>query len=146
MPILGIDSGNASVGWALLSSDENGRATGIIAAGTRMFYPPEEQTQSGAKLKSTERRSARGQRRVIRRRRQRMNELRKLFHELGLLPTTDSTALYIPGMSPWSIRAVAQDRLLTGPELAVALGHMARHRGFKSNAKAAEKNDSEDLS
>jgi CRISPR-associated endonuclease Csn1 len=144
MPILGIDSGNASVGWALLSTDENGRATGIIAAGTRMFDPPEEKTQSGSKLKSAERRSARGQRRVIRRRRQRMNELRILFREQGLLPSADSSALYFPGVSPWAIRAAAQDRLLTDVELAVALGHMARHRGFKSNAKAAEKNDPED--
>jgi len=34
------------------------------------------------------------------------------------------------------LRAAAHDRLLTNDELAVVLGHIARHRGFRSNSKS----------
>ena len=44
--------------------------------------------------KSAQRRAARGQRRVIRRRRQRMNKVRKLLHANGLLPESTSEALH----------------------------------------------------
>ena len=36
---------------------------------------------------------------------------------------------------PWLPRAQALTRTLTGPELAAALGHIAHHRGFRSNSK-----------
>ena len=124
------------------------------AAGVRTFDAPEtpkERTPTNAV-----RRLHRGQRRVIRRRRQRMNQIRRLFHEAGLLHRADSDALgqkairqHEPelkpnadcdklgqnGLNPWRLRAEAFDRALSGSELAVALGHIARHRGFKSNAK-----------
>ena len=38
-------------------------------------------------------------------------------------------------MDPWRLRAEGLDRPLAVDELAVALGHIARHRGFRSNAK-----------
>jgi CRISPR-associated endonuclease Csn1 len=64
-----------------------------------------------------------------------MNDIRRLFHDAGLLPTPKSGALSQQGLNPWRLRAEALSRQLTGTELAVALGHIARHRGFKSNAK-----------
>jgi CRISPR-associated endonuclease Csn1 len=131
MKILGIDGGIASIGWALLEMGAD--ALTIIAAGVRTFDAPEtakERTPTNAV-----RRLHRGQRRVIRRRRQRMNEIRSLFHDSGLLPSAKSDALALTGMNPWKLRAAALERVLSGPELAVALGHIARHRGFKSNAK-----------
>jgi CRISPR-associated endonuclease Csn1 len=42
------------------------------------------------------------------------------------------------------MRAMAHERLLSARELAVALGHIARHRGFKSNAKSRGENVAED--
>jgi CRISPR-associated endonuclease Csn1 len=133
MRILGIDGGIASIGWALLDLDTDGGSLTIVAAGVRTFDAPEtakERTPTNAV-----RRLHRGQRRVIRRRRQRMNEIRRLFHDNGLLPTAASDALSLKGPSPWRLRAEALERPLTGPELAVVLGHIARHRGFRSNAK-----------
>ncbi len=76
-----------------------------------------------------------GQRRVISRRRQRMNAVRALFAEADLLPNAAPDALKVPGLDPWRLRAEGLDRTLAGDELAVVLGHIARHRGFRSNAK-----------
>ncbi len=38
-------------------------------------------------------------------------------------------------VTPWTLRAAAHERLLSNDELAVVLGHIARHRGFRSNSK-----------
>ena len=131
MRILGLDCGIASIGWAVLEIGDG--AGSVVAAGTRMFDAPE--TDKERRAKSELRRTYRGQRRVIRRRRQRMNAVRRLLHQHGLLAESHSDALAYKGIDPWRVRASARERLITPQELAVALGHIARHRGFKSNAK-----------
>jgi len=145
MRVLGLDGGIASIGWALIEIDEDDSSDqsrgDIVDAGTWMFDAPEEKSQTGTKLKSELRRTFRGQRRVIRRRRQRMNEVRRILQRHGLLPSADRNALKQPGLDPWKFRAAALDRLLNPIEFAVALGHIARHRGFKSNAKGATTTD-----
>jgi CRISPR-associated endonuclease Csn1 len=129
--ILGIDLGIASCGWAVIEvAGDSGK---IIAAGVRCWEAPE--APKTREPKNQERRRIRGQRRVIRRRRQRMNSLRQLFADSGLLPTALPEALKVQGLDPWRARAEGLDRLLTPPELAIALGHIARHRGFRSNSK-----------
>ncbi|MGO9007217.1 MAG: type II CRISPR RNA-guided endonuclease Cas9 [Beijerinckiaceae bacterium] len=148
MRILGLDGGIASIGWALIEIDETGAGgdgqNKIVAAGTWMFDAPEEKSQTGTKLKSELRRTFRGQRRVIRRRRQRMNEVRRILARHGLLLTADKDALKHPGLDPWRLRDEGLDRVLTPTEFAVALGHIARHRGFKSNAKGTKSTDAPD--
>jgi len=128
--VLGVDGGIASVGWALL--DEARQQ--IVAAGSWCFDPPEEpKTRTPT---SAIRRQHRGQRRVIRRRRQRMAGLRVLFAEHGLIEEAGKNALrWRPECDPWVLRAAALDRILSCLELALALGHIARHRGFRSNSK-----------
>ena len=130
MRVLGLDGGIASVGWAILETDE---PCGIIGAGVWIFDAPEQQ-KDRTPLNAI-RRERRGQRRVIRRRRQRMNAIRALFMRHGLLPGSGRDALRHPGLDPWRLRAEGLDRPLSGPEFAVALGHIARHRGFRSNSK-----------
>jgi CRISPR-associated endonuclease Csn1 len=139
--VLGLDCGIASVGWAVLDYDAAETTGSIVACGTRMFDTPE--TDKERRPKSELRRMYRGQRRVIRRRRQRMNAVRKLLLEHGLLPDAKSDALKFQGIDPWAVRAKATDTLLSKDELAIALGHIARHRGFKSNAKSQGENDVE---
>jgi CRISPR-associated endonuclease Csn1 len=131
LKVLGLTVGIASIGWALLNF-----ATGsltILAAGVWTFDAPE--TPKEHTPLNAIRRLYRGQRRVIRRRRQRMNEVRRVFHEAGLLASSDQAALSQKGLDPWRLRAEAFERQLTGPELAIALGHIAVHRGFQSNSK-----------
>ncbi len=131
MKSLGIDLGIASCGWALIETDvEQGR---IIACGVRTFDAPE--TDKERTPTNQLRRQFRGMRRVIRRRRQRMAQLRALFQQNGLLPDAGRDALRCPELDPWELRVAALDRKLTPQELAVALGHIARHRGFRSNKK-----------
>jgi CRISPR-associated endonuclease Csn1 len=141
--ILGIDLGIASCGWGVIETAEpDGK---VVAAGVRMFDAP--LVDKTGEPKSAQRRAARGQRRVIRRRRQRMNAVRKLLYQHGLLPDSATNALHEalrrispkgihPPISPWALRAVVHDRALTSDEFAVVLGHIARHRGFKSNSKS----------
>ena len=135
MRIFGIDGGIATIGWAV--ADLTDETMDIVAAGTRTFDAPE--TDKTRTPTNAVRRLHRGQRRVIRRRRQRMTELRHLFADTGLTTSIARDALAPkaaePRLDPWQLRAQGLDRLLSGPELAVALGHIARHRGFRSNAK-----------
>ena len=128
--ILGLDGGIASVGWALLDD----QAGCIVGAGSWCFDAPEN-PKDRTPLNAI-RRQHRGQRRVLRRRRQRMNGLRALFARQGLLDSAGPDALcHRPGCDPWALRVAALDRKLSGLELALALGHIARHRGFRSNSK-----------
>jgi CRISPR-associated endonuclease Csn1 len=131
MRILGVDGGIASIGWALIETGEQSGA--IIAAGVRTFDAPE--TDKERKPTNALRRLHRGQRRVIRRRRQRMAQIRGLFVRHHLLAAGGRSALKQPGLDPWNLRASALERALTPVELAVALGHIGRHRGFRSNSK-----------
>lgn len=128
--ILGIDLGIGSCGWALVdeASDDH-----IVALGVRTFDVPE--TDKERTPTNQLRRQHRGLRTVLRRRRQRMNALRSLFQSAGLIPDDRKGALKIPGLDPWLLRAEGLDRKLQGEEFAVALGHIAKHRGFKSNSK-----------
>lgn len=136
--ILGIDLGTASCGWGVI---EVGEGDGkIISAGVRCFDAPLIDKTGEPKS------AARGQRRIVRRRRQRMNAIRRLLVEYGVLSDASPDALHRAlsrvspknreaQVTPWMLRAAAHDRLLTNDELAVVLGHIARHRGFRSNSK-----------
>lgn len=150
--VLGVDLGIASCGWGIIEvadGDGDGR---IVAAGVRCFDAP--LVDKTGEPKSAERRTARGQRRVIRRRRQRMNDVRRLLRCHGLLPSAESTALYDalrriqPGgaqqVTPWHLRSAAHDRALTKDEFAIALAHIARHRGFQSNSKRESNSNAAD--
>lgn len=140
---LGIDLGIASCGWALIENADSGDGR-IVAMDVRCFDAPE--TDKKRTPTNQIRRQNRLMRRVIKRRRQRMNEVRALFKTHSLL-IDDSKKALAAGLSPWALRAEALDRPLTGQELAVALGHIAKHRGFKSNSKRDRgKNSNEESS
>lgn len=139
---LGIDLGIGSCGWALIENADSG-AGRIVAMGVRCFDVPE--TAKERTPTNQIRRQNRLMRRVIKRRRQRMNEIRTLFAAHGLLRNDGKRAL-ATGLNPWSLRAAALDRPLEGQELAVALGHIAKHRGFKSNSKRDRGNNAADES
>jgi CRISPR-associated endonuclease Csn1 len=143
MRVLGLDLGIASCGWGIIEAGEG--PGNIIAAGVRCFDAP--LIDKTGEPKSAARRTARGQRRVIRRRRQRMNAVRNLLFQNGLLPNAAPDALHQaltrvspnrthPPITPWALRAAAHQRALTNDEFSIVLGHIARHRGFRSNSKS----------
>lgn len=130
---LGLDIGIASCGWAVARVDGT---PGIVLMGSRCFEAPENPKTS--ELLNKARRQYRGQRRVVRRRRQRMRAVRRLLDEVGLLT---SPVPLLPGErpalapDPWKWRAEGLSRALMPREFAAALIHIARHRGFWSNSK-----------
>lgn len=136
--VLGIDLGIASCGWAVIDRQANA----IVAMGSRTWDAPE--TDKERTPTNQLRRMHRGMRRVLKRRRQRMNAVRKLFREHGLIEVQGATGLRIARLDPWQLRAEGLERRLTGPEFAVALGHIAKHRGFKSNRKGEGKTNAAD--
>lgn len=140
--VLGLDIGIASVGSALVKHGKNPK---ILFVGSRGFEPSEEPKTK--KLKNQTRREKRGLRRVIRRRAQRMRAIRAMFVSSNLLDNRfpDSFHNHQSAPDPWRARAEGLDRGLTNSELAAALLHIAKHRGFKSNKKSdAGKNAPDD--
>ena len=135
----GIDLGIGSCGWAVLSYPSPQEDIGTIKGlGSWCFDVPE----AGKERTPTNqiRRGNRLLRRVIRRRRNRMAEIRRLFHARGLLATAACDALKRSGLDPWEMRARGLDKPLKPVEFAVALGHIAKRRGFKSAAKRKNQN------
>lgn len=141
MRVFGLDGGIASLGWAVVELTDDGKGR-IVAAGSRGFDAPE--TAKERTPTNRIRRLMRGQRRVVRRRRQRMSQVRQLLRTHGLLSAADRDALRLPEANPWSLRAEGLDRALTATELAAVLGHIARHRGFRSNSKRGGANNAAD--
>ena len=141
--VFGIDQGIASCGWAVLRHPTPSNPTGeIVAMGSWMFDVPE--TDKERTPTNQIRRGNRLLRRVIRRRAQRMADVRRLFHGHGLLAGQEPDALKRAGFDPWELRARGLDKALSPAELAVALGHIAKRRGFRSAKKGKEANAAAD--
>ncbi|MBD3825169.1 MAG: type II CRISPR RNA-guided endonuclease Cas9, partial [Epsilonproteobacteria bacterium] len=134
--ILGIDLGISSLGWAVVEHDatneENNR---IIDCGVRLFTAAETPKEKESPNKA--RREARGIRRVIKRRRVRMNKIKRLCIEHGLLREDDlniDDGLFNSQANRsdvWQLRHDALHRTLKTDELARVLIHIAKHRGYK---------------
>ncbi len=134
--ILGIDLGIASLGWSVIQydkeCDENNK---IVDCGVRLFTAAETPKEKESPNKA--RRDARGLRRVIKRRRGRMNEVKKLCIAHGLLDENDLSledGIFNSDANRsdvWMLRHDALYRILNGNELARILIHISKHRGFK---------------
>lgn len=139
----GIDLGIGSCGWTVLRQPQAiGERGAIEGLGSWCFDVPE--TDKERTPTNQIRRGNRLLRRVIRRRRNRMAEIRRLFHANGLLPSVESDEPKRPGHDPWELRARALDKPMKPIEFAVALRHIAKRRGFKSAAKRKTANATSD--
>ncbi len=130
--VFGIDVGIASCGWAVVDTKNEA----ILAMGSRCFEPPEDPQKKT--LYNEQRRTKRGMRRVTSRRSGRMNSVRRIIKDAGLVDTP--THKYFQSLGkhapdPWETRALAVEESIAPEEAAVALIHIAKHRGFKSNSK-----------
>lgn len=147
--ILGLDIGMGSLGWALIEEhpetlektlvqkiNPNGEVQ--FALGARLIAVPEDPKKK--ELLNVHRRQMRMQRRVIRRRAQRMRALRRLLSGYGMQSVEDIATFHHQPKNekqrnPWQLRVEGLERRLTAEEWACVLLHMAKHRGFKSNSK-----------
>lgn len=152
--ILGLDLGVTSVGWALIrvQCDERGKPlrtddgslleAEIIDCGVRIFPATTEDKTN--ELKNVARRTKRGQRRLLRRKAERRNELRDLLMENGLLPTIDaakSEHVFTTLGNPYELRVSALTQRLEPFQIGRALYHLSKRRGFLSNRKTGTSGD-----
>ena len=121
---LGVDIGIASVGWGLID-EETGS---VIDHGVRLFE------EAGLRDFSTaERRKFRSTRRVKRRRSHRLERLRDIFMGEGWMGAEISRK-----NNPYEIRVRALREKVPREDLAIALLHIAKRRGFGDNVMVEE--------
>ena len=128
---IGLDIGIASIGWAVINNDKNR----IENLGVRTFKKAE--TPEGKPL-NQDRRIARGTRVRIRRRKIRMEKIKKLFVKYKLVSIEELNQLYNlkkSDKSVWELRKIALDQKVTPQEWARILTSIAKRRGYKSNRK-----------
>ena len=133
---IGLDIGIASVGWAVLQNNSKGEPVHIVDMGVRIFDKAEN-PKTGESLAGP-RRSARSARRRLHRRKHRLDRIKWLFQQEGLIETDKFMERYHSGNLPdvYKLRYEALDRKLKDEEFAQVLLHIAKHRGFKSTRKA----------
>ncbi len=132
--VLGLDIGSTSVGWAVINLDKHR----IEDLNAHCFNAAEIPKTREPLAKP--RREARSARRRVDRKRGRLRRAREMFVRYGLIGEGRPDEMFsehpsAPAPDPWSLRAEGLDRELSGEEFSRALYHIAKHRGFKSNAK-----------
>jgi len=139
---LGLDIGTSSIGWAVLDLDKER----IHDLGVRIFEKPEH-PKSGDSL-AKPRRDARSARRRLKRRRQRLNNLKQFFIDQNIL-TRDRIEEVLSDKSEfnkldvYSLRSKALTEELSPEELFKVMYQIAKRRGFKSNRKVEEESEKE---
>ncbi len=132
---LGLDLGIASIGWSvveLTEKDETLIPYRLLDTGVRIFSPPEH-PKNGESV-NVKRREARGVRVRLRRRKQRLSKVQRILIEAGLIQSREQLYKNVE-IDPWEVRSRALDKKVTDMELAKAVLHIAKRRGFKSNRK-----------
>lgn len=144
---LGLDLGTNSIGWSVFSIDKSKVPSELVDLGVRIFSDGRD-PKSKEPL-AVERRTARGQRKIIYRRKIRRRKTFRLLQSQGLFPAEKEASQKIKSLDPWYLRVEALDRKLEPYELGRALFNLSVRRGFKSNRKDGsekilEKNSSGD--
>jgi len=124
---LGLDIGAASIGWAMTTDND------LSCIGSRLF--PEGLEAKSREPKNRKRREKRLVRRQIARKAMRRQTTLQAFQILGWLPNDTAELEKIWHEEPYALRKKALDEPLTKSELARALFHLSKRRGFKSNRK-----------
>ena len=130
---LGLDLGTNSLGWSIYSLDENKEVQNLENLGVRIFS--DGRNPKTNEPLAVERRTARGQRRMIYRRKLRRNGAFRLLQKEGLFPKTREEAEPLKLLNPYELRVKALDEKLEPYELGRALFNLSVRRGFKSNRK-----------
>lgn len=132
---IGLDIGIASVGGCAMECDENGEPVRILDLCVRAFEAAEV-SKTGAPP-ALDRRTARGIRRLLRRRAHRLERVRALCTEKfgeGILERAEENRDDL-----FRLRYVGLSEPLTDEQLVRLLIYFAGHRGFRSNRKSEGK-------
>ena len=135
---LGLDIGPNSIGWAVIHPEENN----IVSTGVRVFPEGVENYGRGGsqESKNVSRRVARGTRRQHQRFKMRRDNLIFQLSKLGMYSKSNSQAFY--HLDPYEIRSRGVSKKLSLIEFGRALYHINERRGFLSNRKAGDSEDS----
>ncbi|TVP96275.1 MAG: type II CRISPR RNA-guided endonuclease Cas9, partial [Acholeplasmatales bacterium] len=121
---LGIDIGITSVGWGIIDTDDK-----VVAAGVRLF----EEVDASENVK---RRGFRGARRIKRRRKHRVERMKRLLIREGYIDESFHTL-----SNPYELRVKGLKELLAPEEFATALLHLVKRRG--SHLETVDESDGE---
>ncbi|WP_296031821.1 type II CRISPR RNA-guided endonuclease Cas9 [uncultured Treponema sp.] len=141
---LGLDLGTNSIGWAVYSLDENNEPEKLEDLGVRIFS--DGRNPNTKEPLAVERRTARGQRRIIYRRKLRRRGTFRLLQKQGLLPIKKEEAQSLKIMNPYELRIKALDEKLEPFELGRVLFNLSVRRGFKSNRKDGSQEETKENS
>lgn len=130
---LGLDLGTNSIGWCVYSLDDDNHPVNLENLGVRIFSDGRD-PKSKEPL-AVERRTARGQRRLIQRRKQRRRATFRLLQKEGLFPLAKEEAQKLKLLNPYELRIKGLDERLEPFELGRVLFSLSVRRGFKSNRK-----------
>lgn len=130
---LGLDLGTNSIGWSVYALNADNEPEKLEDMGVRIFS--DGRNPKSKEPLALERRTARGQRRTICRRKQRRRNAFRLLQKEGLFPLTREEAQELKSLNPYALRIKALDEKLEPFELGRALFHLSVRRGFKSNRK-----------
>ncbi|AYE37686.1 type II CRISPR RNA-guided endonuclease Cas9 [Companilactobacillus zhachilii] len=130
---LGLDIGVASVGFSVLNIDQGK----VVELGARLF---------NAKVAegNQDRRSMRGSRRLLNRKKQRRQDTAKLFEKFGLIANYDKenfSELFDNNENPYELRVKGLTEQLTKNELAESLYQIVKRRGISYDLKDADFED-----
>lgn len=111
--VLGLDIGITSVGYGVIDTDSGN----FIDYGVRLF-------KEGSAADNQKRRDARSHRRLLRRKNTRLEDMKKVLREAGILDDS-----YEPLQNVYEIRCKGLSEKLTNEELVSAILHLTKHRG-----------------
>lgn len=138
---LGLDIGTTSCGWYVINLDKKR----IEDLGVRIFEGAEN-PKNGHSL-AEPRREKRGMRKRLHRRRIRLNFLKQFFIQQKILSNQQIESLLAPHknqIDPYAVREKALLEKITPEELFIALYHIAKRRGYKSNSRAESSGDADE--
>ena len=130
---LGLDLGTNSIGWSVYSLDDENKPVALEDLGVRIFT--DGRNPKSKEPLAVERRTARGQRRMIHRRKLRRRATFRLLQKQGLFPNTKDETQKLKLLNPYELRIKALDEKLEPYELGRVLFNLSVRRGFKSNRK-----------
>lgn len=130
---LGLDIGTNSIGWCLYELDKGDEIVRLMRMGVRIFSDGRDpKTRTSLAVERRLKRQQRRQReRTVQRRHGFLNELIRA----NLLPEEEQARKALVNLDPYELRSRALDQAIPIPQLARALYHLARKRGFKSSRK-----------
>ncbi|WP_149554801.1 type II CRISPR RNA-guided endonuclease Cas9 [Treponema pectinovorum] len=139
---LGLDLGTNSIGWSVISLDSEKNVNSLIDLGVRIFS--DGRNQKTKEPLAVARRIARGARKSIHRRKIRRRKTFKLLQKEGLFPLSKEEAQALKLKNPYELRIDALERKLEPFELGRVLFNLSVRRGFKSNRKDNNQEETKD--